>query len=184
MAAKKGQERMIGPADPDFVLEDYVLYNLVRATAVYSEEMASALKAYGLDMTKWRILMLLDDKSPCSVGELSRRAVTKMPTLTRMLTRMEKEGLVERKALEDDRRVVEITMTAKAVNALRMVQSIGQRVFERAVEGIGPGEIETMTQTLKRLRANLTRSPYETVDQRTDFERMTGDGLERKARAG
>ena len=184
MAANKGTGRSVGPADPDFVLEDYVLYNLVRATGVYSEEMASALKAYSLDMTKWRILMLLDDKSPSSVGELARRSVTKMPTLTRMLTRMEKEGLIVRTAFEDDRRVVEITMTPKAVNALRMVQSIGQRVFERAVEGINPGDLEMMTQTLQRIRENLARSPYETVDQRADFERLAEEDGEQKARAG
>lgn len=170
----KAKGKKIGPADAEFVLEDYVLYNLVRAAATYNEEMARALKAYKLDTMKWRILMLLDDKSPSSVGDLARRSVTKMPTLTRMLTRMEKEGLIDKRALEGDRRVVEITMTPKAVNTLRMVQSIGQKVFERAFEGVSADEMTAMTGVLQRIRANLTRSPYETAEQRGErFESRT-----------
>lgn len=153
--------RKNGPEDPGFVLDDYVLYNFVRTTATYTEEMAAALKDYGLDTMKWRILMLLHDKSPSSVGELARRSVTKTPTLTRVLIRMEKEGLVLRRALDDDRRIVQVTMTPKAEKTLKMVRSIGQNVFERAFEGVSDKEIARITATLKQVRANLTRSPYE-----------------------
>jgi MarR family transcriptional regulator for hemolysin len=104
--------------------------------------------------------MLLNDRSPCSVGELARRSVTKTPTLTRTLIRMESEGLVKRAALADDRRFVDVTMTPKAVKTLRMVQEIGQRVFARAFEGISASETASMTNALKRVRANLERSPY------------------------
>jgi len=152
------------------VLDDYVLYNLVRAAATYTEEMSNALKDYGLDTMKWRILMLLDDKSPSSVSALARRSVTKMPTLTRMLTRMEDEGLVRRRVLSEDRRIVEITMTVKAVNTLRTVKSIGQRVFERAIDGIDPRDMETVTKALKQLRLNLNRTPYETAENRASVE--------------
>jgi DNA-binding MarR family transcriptional regulator len=155
MTRRRAVARRTGPADAGFVLDDYVLYNLVRTAATYNEAMAAALKAYGLDTMKWRVLMLLHDRSPSSVGELARRSVTKMPTLTRVLIRMEKEGLVRRRARQADRRVIEVEMTAKAANALRSVRAIGQRVFERAVDGVPNAEIAAMTGTLKRVRANL-----------------------------
>jgi len=96
-AGKKAQSR-IGPSDAGFDLEDYILYNLIRTAATYNEEMAKELKRFRLDTMKWRILMLLNDKTPSSVGELARRSVTKMPTLTRVLIRMEDEGLIVRQA--------------------------------------------------------------------------------------
>ena len=157
--------RKVGPADEAFVLDDYVLYNLNRASAVYNDEMSAALKSYGLDTMRWRILMLLADKSPSSVGELARRSVTKTPTLTRMLTRMEAEGLVARAALEDDRRFVDVTMTPKAVKTLKAVKAIGQRVFERAFEGASARDIAIVTNVLKRVRENLQRSPYEALQE-------------------
>jgi DNA-binding MarR family transcriptional regulator len=155
----------VGPAEAGFVLEDYVLYNLVRTAATYNEEMAKALKSYRLDTMKWRVMMLLNDQSPSSVGVLARRSVTKMPTLTRVLIRMEEEGLVVRQALEGDRRVVEVTMTPKAVTTLRAVQAIGQRVFERAFEGVSDADARLMTRSLRRIRANLSRSPYDDAER-------------------
>ena len=150
-----------GPGDKGFVLDDYALYNLNRAAATYNEEMAKALKAYDLDVMQWRILMLLDDQNPSSVGELARRSVSKMPTVTRMLTRMEDQGLIRRKALNGDRRVVEIYITAKARKALKMAQSIGKGVYERAFEGIAASDINRVTGALKKIRENLNRSPYD-----------------------
>lgn len=161
MTVRRKSQSKIGPAEAGFALEDYVLYNLVRTAATYNEEMAKALKRYRLDTIKWRVLMLLNDKSPSSVGELARRSVTKTPTLTRVLIRMENEGLIVRRAQAGDKRFVQVTMTPKAVKTLKEVQAIGQRVFERALEGIDGVEAAALTAVLKRIRANLSRSPYE-----------------------
>jgi len=157
--------RKIGPAHESFVLDDYILYNLNRASGVYNDEMSAALKSHGLNTMKWRILMLLADKSPSSVSELARRSVTKMPTLTRMLIRMEEEGLVVRTSPDDDRRFVDVTMTPKAAKTLKKVKSIGQRVFERAFADSSAEEMEIATRVLKRMRENLQRSPYELVEE-------------------
>lgn len=161
MAIRKKAQTKVGPAHAGFVLEDYVLYNLVRTAATYTEEMAKELKRYKLDTMKWRILMLLNDKSPSSVGELARRSVTKMPTLTRVLIRMESEGLIVRQAQKGDKRVVQVTMTPKAAAVLRTVQAIGQKLYERALEDVSESETAALTAVLQRVRANLGRSPYE-----------------------
>ena len=161
MTTVKKSQAKTGPAEAGFDLENYVLYNLVRTSATYNEEMARALKRYRLDTMKWRILMLLNDRSPSSVGELARRSVTKMPTLTRVLIRMEDEGLIVRQADAGDKRFVQVTMTPMAVKTLKAVQAIGQKVFERAIEGVSAGEIAVMTDILIRIRDNLGRSPYE-----------------------
>ncbi len=161
MTGRRKSQSKVGPAEEAFALEEYVLYHLVRTSATYTEEMAKSLKRYRLDTMKWRVLMLLNDKSPSSVGELARRSVTKMPTLTRVLNRMEAEGLIIRQAQELDKRVVQVTMTPKAAAVLRAVQSIGQKIFERAFEDVSEDEIAALTDVLRRVRANLGRSPYE-----------------------
>lgn len=157
--------KKIGPADKAFVLDDYIFYNLNRASAVYTDEMSNALKSHGLSTIQWRILMLLADKSPSTVSELALRSVTKMPTLTRALMRMEEEGLVVRIAPDNDRRFVIVTMTPQAVKTLREVKKIGQRVFERATAGASDQEIAVVTRLLKRMKENLQRSPYERAEE-------------------
>lgn len=163
--AETAAPEKIGPLHARFHLDDYVLYNLIRLSSTYNAEMERALKRHGLTTTEWRILSLLKDRSPSTVGELARRSVTKLPTITRMLARMEKAGLVLRDASSADRRVVEVTMTAQAEQTLNLVRSIGQKVFDKAFQDISAEQISEMTQLLKQIRENLSRSPY---DERLD----------------
>ncbi|MCB2113295.1 MAG: MarR family transcriptional regulator [Parvularculaceae bacterium] len=165
MAVEKKSRLRSGPSDAGFDLEEYLPYNLIRTAAAYSEEMAKELKRFRLDTMKWRVLMQLHDKSPSSVGEIARRTVTKLPTLTRVLNRLEQEGMIVRQAREGDKRVIQVTMTPKASRALKQVQEIGQRVFERVIEGVDEREIALTISVMKQIRANLARSPYEEVEQ-------------------
>ncbi len=169
--------RSKGPLAQDFCLDDYLMYNLVRAATTYNEEMAKALKAYSLDTIKWRILMLLEDKGPSSVGDLARRSVTKLPTLTRMLTRMERDGLIFRRALAADRRIIKIHITDNAQQTLDMVRAIGQSVYEKAVEGMSEEQICALVGMLHLMRDNLNRSPYDPLlsDARKSMDVTTHD---------
>ena len=148
------------PGDASFQLENYPLYNLNRTSATYIDEMSQAMKEVGYDQTVWRILMLLDDQNPSPVGELAHKSVTKMSTITRMLTRMEREGLVQRDCQVDDRRIILISMTSKGRKVLSEMKLLGALVYERAFDGINGKDIQTFTRILKQIRTNLSRSPY------------------------
>jgi len=148
------------PDSPRFVLDDYPLYNLNRTSATYVNEMSKVLKSVGMDQPQWRILMLLADKSPSTVSELSRRAVTKMSTITRILIRMEGEGLVRRAPSPVDSRVTEVFITEKGDRIVEDLRAVATRIFHKAFDGIPEQEIIRFVEILKTVRENLTRSPY------------------------
>ncbi len=148
------------PDHPDFLLDDYPLYNLNRTSWTYMDEMGKVLKAVDVDAPTWRVLTLLGDRNPSTVTELSQRTVTKMSTITRILIRMEKDKLVERKSSPTDSRVTEVFITDKGRMVLEKLKVIAGRMYRTAFEGFSDSEINTMVQLLRRLRENLTRSPY------------------------
>ncbi|WP_321396195.1 MarR family transcriptional regulator [Emcibacter sp.] len=148
------------PGDADFNLDDYPLYNLNRTSATYVAEMSQALKNVDMDQTQWRVLCLLGDENPSMVRELARRGVIKMSTLTRMLERMERDGLVERKAWEQDKRNVQVFITDKGREALKTALSVNANIYKSAVAGLSEDEIEQFMQTLKHMRENLSRCPH------------------------
>lgn len=156
--ARRPLREIAGPSSPGFVLDDYVLYNLVRTAATYNEAMEKALKRRGLDMLTWRVLMLLDDASPSPVGLIARRSVTKTPTLTRALDRMEAMGLIARVSVPGDRRFVGVTMTRKAARTLGEVKAIGEEVFRQALAGVSARDARRLTQLLRKVRGNLAES--------------------------
>lgn len=157
-AAARGP--FLAPDDPDFLLDDFPLYNLNLASWTYIDEMTRALKSVDVDHPTWRVLLLLGDKNPSSVSELSQRGVTKMSTITRILIRMEENGLVRRSPSAEDSRVTEVFLTDEGRAVLEKLRGIGGRMHRKALAGFSDADIATLVMLLRRLRDNLIRSPY------------------------
>jgi hypothetical protein len=63
--------RRADPVDPDFKIASSPFYWLARVDGRYTLAMDAVLKRIGMDVPRWRILMLLTEHSPASVSELS-----------------------------------------------------------------------------------------------------------------
>ncbi|MDG1438762.1 MAG: MarR family transcriptional regulator [Emcibacteraceae bacterium] len=148
--------KLLGPDHPDFALDDYPLYNLNRTSATYIDKTTASLKRFNMDQPSWRVLMLLGDKNPSTVGDLSRRSVTKFSTITRILIRMEKEGLIIRKPFPDDNRVIEVFITDKGNASLKELRKLAGNIYHQAFDGIESEDILKFTDILIRIRKNLS----------------------------
>lgn len=78
---------------PRFV-DDYLAYLLAAASARVSAEFHAEVKAARLSVPKWRVLASLSDGKPLSVGTLADLVLVPQPTLTKIVKRMAREGLV------------------------------------------------------------------------------------------
>jgi len=100
-------------APPEGFVPNYLAYLLARASVVVSGEFHARLKDWNLSVPEWRVLACLMDVEGLSVGELAAMALMKQPRLTKVLDRMEAEGLVERRGTAADRRRTPIHLTPK-----------------------------------------------------------------------
>ncbi|GHF13486.1 hypothetical protein GCM10017044_04410 [Kordiimonas sediminis] len=156
MAAKIGKTL---PDIADFKLDDYPLYHLNRTAATYTAKMTEILKTIGVGQPEWRVLMILNDKNPSTVSELSRRSVTKLSTITRIVIRMEEDGLVTRSRCNDDSRVTQVSITDDGRRVVVDLHEIASRIYERAFTGMDEGTISSFVDILKHIRANLNEAP-------------------------
>ncbi len=69
-------------------------------------------EAGALSMTHARILKLLDERGPLSVTELAEGTETSSGAVTQLLKGLVAAGYVEKNVADDDRRRVEVTLTA------------------------------------------------------------------------
>lgn len=151
--------RLADPAHPGFRLETSPFYWLTRASGRYLLEMERRLKAIGMDVPRWRVLIILAETEPASIGELGERSVVKLPTMTRIVQRMEAAGLVVTAARASDARVTEARMTPAGRAALARVRGEGSAVFGAAFGGIDGGEIDALIALLHRVFDNLGAPP-------------------------
>jgi DNA-binding MarR family transcriptional regulator len=94
-------------------IDDYLLYLLARASHVVSAEFHSVLRRAGVGVPVWRVLATLSGSPGETVSGLADACLLQQPTMTKLLDRMVRDGLVKRLPDARDRRVVRIQMTPR-----------------------------------------------------------------------
>jgi DNA-binding MarR family transcriptional regulator len=104
-----------------------------------------------LTLPQYHLLEALRENSELPVGELADRAGVAPPTATRMLDCLARDGFVERRHSESDRRSVLVSLTdrgeAAVENAHDVIEAWRREVFER----LQPEEREPAARLLARL---------------------------------
>ena len=140
-----------GAEAPRRFIDDYLAYLLARASHLVSRQFHAQLKPRGMAVPVWRVLSTLSDGDGLPVTELAKVTLFKQPTLTKVIDRMSKQGLVERRASERDRRKVLVYITPKG-RALLGDLLVRAKQHERDVlAGHSDGEVERLKGALHTL---------------------------------
>ncbi|WP_041652321.1 MarR family winged helix-turn-helix transcriptional regulator [Achromobacter xylosoxidans] len=99
-------------------VDGYLAYLLAQASQRISAEFHLQVNSAGLSVTEWRVLASLQGSPGETIGMLAVLAITKQPTLSKVVQRMEAEGLVARTGVRADRRQTRVCITAKGSNLI------------------------------------------------------------------
>ena len=84
-----------------------------------------SLREHGLSDQQWRVLRVLGEHGTVETGRVAREAYILGPSLTGVLARMERDGLVRRERDPGDQRRTVVEATAKG---LKMVERLSRTV--------------------------------------------------------
>ena len=101
-------------------------------------------EATGLSAARLSALSVLVFGGPTTVGALARAEQVSAPTMSRLLSGLERDGFVAREADEEDARAVRVRATTKGTRVLQ--QGRERRVTELVdlLEGLSAEELRTL----------------------------------------
>jgi MarR family transcriptional regulator, organic hydroperoxide resistance regulator len=103
-------------------LDGYLPYLLQRADQLLSAAFHDVLREREIQISEWRVLAVLREDGPLSVGALSERAMLPQPTTSHAVARLEREAYVERRAARGDGRLRIVALSrAGRIEADRLV---------------------------------------------------------------
>ncbi|AOK03415.1 MarR family transcriptional regulator [Burkholderia sp. AU19243] len=144
-----------GLYDPDTIeLETSLGYYLTKARQALVERMDRALEPLDLTAQQIGVILLLSRGYARTPFELSRKMSYDSGSMTRMLDRLERKGLVARSRSEQDRRVIELTLTERGADAARALPSLIATALNAQLAGFSADELTTLTALLQRFIAN------------------------------
>ena len=115
-------------------------------------EFQSSFKAQGLTMTQYNILrILIGAKEPIPCQVVGERLIQRVPDVTRLLDRMEKEGLVERVRSAEDRRVVLVSVTREGKKRSNRLTQPTLALHDQQMQALSTSELRQLESLLARL---------------------------------
>lgn len=109
----------------------------------------------GLTGPQVTALKLLETLDALSLSDLSKRMSAKNSTMTGLVDRMVRDGLVARRRSDGDRRVIQIELTAHGRQLATMIPVTSMEIFSRALAALSAKERSELTNILKRLAAHV-----------------------------
>jgi DNA-binding MarR family transcriptional regulator len=132
-------------------------YLLARACKAHRGSIGNTLGEIGLHVGQEMVLSQLWCQDGLTPSELAGALGVEPPTVTNMLSRMQRAGLLKRCRDPQDARCTRVVLTQKGRELRGPVERRWATVEERALAGITAEEEALLRNLLARVQSNLTR---------------------------
>lgn len=148
------------PVDGLFTAENYnadesVAYLVASLRTRIFKAVDIEMGRLGFTAAQWTILRHLATSEPPTAAELCRLMNYDTGSMTRMLTRLERKGVVARIPSEQDRRVIQLKLTPAGRKLYPKLLDVVIRVLNHLTHGMTLAEVQHLSQQLMRMRNNL-----------------------------
>jgi DNA-binding MarR family transcriptional regulator len=142
-------------------------FHIGRSSRAVSRLLNLAFTAAGFDVTseQWRVLVNLWVHDGLTQQELCDLIVQEKTGVSRLVSGLEKRGLVIRKLDPKDKRTRRVHLTDRGRSLQDGLMTLAKRIQAEAQAGIAPEELETCKDVLRRLYQNLQNLQNEYGDE-------------------
>ena len=137
-------------------LNSFLVDMFGRINKIEERTMAGGLGS-AISITEIHIIEKIGAREPIRMGELAKSIGVTLATLTVACDKLEAKGLVRRMRSIEDRRVVNIVLTAKGHAAYEYHQAFHGRMIASVLETLSPQQTAVLAQSLEKLQDFLQR---------------------------
>lgn len=110
-----------------------------------------SLREHGLSDQQWRVLRVLGEHGTVDTGRVAREAYILGPSLTGVLARMERDGLIRRERDPSDQRRTVIEATPKGVKMVERLSSSIESHYTWLEQSLGKQKLAQLYELLDQL---------------------------------
>jgi len=130
----------------------FELSDVARAMRTYIDQRA---RAHGMTRAQWSVLSRIERQEGLNQAELAEVLEIQPISLVRLIDRLCTQGLVERRAHANDRRVNLLHLTEAGRERLQAMSPLGREISLEAMDGLDDGAVAALLDTLLRVKGNI-----------------------------
>jgi DNA-binding MarR family transcriptional regulator len=137
-------------------LDDYLPYLINRVgTAIAATYTEDTLAPLGLSLAVWRVLAALSNNGEQRQIDLVDMTSIDASTMSRLVTRLVRMGLVTRSRSETSNREVVVELSSKGRTLMQRLIPIANKLEQTASAGLPPKDLAVAKRALGRMYDNL-----------------------------
>lgn len=145
---------MKAPAKLD--LGDFLPYLTNRVGMIVAEQFgADALAEHGLSIAMWRVMAVLASRGSQRQIDLADLTSIEVSTLSRLITRLIRKGLVTRTRSTNSNREVTVRLSPKGQSLVNHLIPIALDFEAAAIAGLSAKDIAVLKRCLRRMFGNM-----------------------------
>ena len=129
------------------------ILNILRTSDLLGNRLGRLFRAHGLTSSQYNVLRILRGEGrPLPSLEIAERMIQVVPAITGLIDRLETQGLVVRRRCDEDRRVVRVAITDKALGILKRLDKPLHEMHRSLVGHLTRGELAQLSRLLEKAR--------------------------------
>jgi MarR family transcriptional regulator for hemolysin len=149
------------PKDPRFEKEKSIGFLVHEVARLFRRRFEDEARVHGVTLPQWRTLIEIFKQEGISQVALAGHIDTDPMTMSGILDRLEKRGLIERYTDPNDSRAKLARLTTEGGELVKTARNVGLELYENALAGLSPADREEMTAGLICIRNNLANMTTE-----------------------
>ena len=114
------------------------------------------LSDVGVTEQQWRVLRVLQEAGPMEPTRIAHQACLLLPSLTRILQKLEEKGLIRRQQDKDDRRKQIVQITGPGADLIRANLANSIALLDQVRDRMGSDRYEALLDLLNELDRSET----------------------------
>ena len=158
-------------------LERSLPLTLLRTREAVFKQFAPELRAMGLTAQQWRVLRVLNELDDLSMSELAQQSFVMLPSLSRIVKNLVKQGYIDKKQSDTDQRSYSISLNPKGKEQVKNHRQKLEMVYEEIEATFGYGKLQLLFELLNELTDKCQQlNSSKTTEQQLDTQQMNIQG--------
>lgn len=141
----------------EFKLDNQLCFRLYTASRLLTQAYHPLLSEHGLTYPQYLVLLVLWEKDAQPVNDIAKRLYLETNTVTPLLQRMEKEGILTRKKGEKDARQMIVSLTRKGRDLQKKLTDVPKTVGDAVIcDSVTPDSAPDLFRMLDDIISKLS----------------------------
>lgn len=138
-------------------MEQEICVRINKSALYHKRLMQKILERFGITYAQYQVLKIIQEHPGLPAKEILVYIDSDKATLSGVLSRLEKNKLIKRKANEQDRRIIHNHLTSKSMEFCSNIRHIEETCANDLTDGIKPKELKIFMDVFNRIISNQVK---------------------------